>query len=156
MRSLRLGLLFAALSACVAHGAEVPAVCKALRALGEDARASGAPLRMSAVAAADGAVSCPSGGAGPAVRSFCDAIAGASGSEAARRFPWLLYDCVDTLAAAPQVITADGREGPRARMKVTRLAAKLARGVRMDMSFAPATAAAWSEAGRYEVVVWAP
>jgi hypothetical protein len=156
MRRLPLALLIATLAGPTTQAAEIPAVCKALRALGEEARTANAVVRIAAVSGADGALTCPANAASPATGAFCEAAAAASGAGPAGRLPWLLYDCVDTMAAAPQVITADGRAGRRPTMKVTRLAARLAHGVRVDMSFAPATAPGWSEAGRYDVVVWAP
>src|SRR6059058_207113 len=107
MRFLPLALLVAALAPPVAQATEVPAVCKALRALGEEARAANSVVRIAAVSGADGALTCPASAASPAIGAFCEAAAAASGGGPAGRLPWLLYDCVDTMAAAPQVITAD-------------------------------------------------
>lgn len=132
-------------SVSAAHAAEPPALCHALHALADEARRTGAPQRISVFLGPDRMLRCrvetPSGPA-PA---FCDA-AGEAGEAEAYAFPWRLNECVQTVAADPQVTTGDEAGGYRGRKRLTRLAAKLGGGVRLDLSYAPGD--------RYDVVVW--
>jgi hypothetical protein len=134
-----------ALCAPPAQAAEAPALCKALQGLAEAARRTGEPQRISVYLGPDRMLRCrmeaPSGPA----PTFCDAAV-AEGEAEAYAFPWRLNECVQTVAADPQVTTGDEASGFRGRKRLTRLAAKLGGGVRLDLSYAPGD--------RYDVVVW--
>lgn len=138
---LRTGLALTALALSVAAAAEPAPVCKALHGLADAARSTGEVQRISLIVTADDKASCQASGAGAA---FCAAIDGASAHVA----PWLVSECVQTLAADPQITTGPEPSGYHGRKRLTQLAAKLGGGVRLDVSYVPA--------GRYELVVWRP
>jgi hypothetical protein len=145
MRPIGLTLAIAALSAAsvapVAWADEAPPICKALHGLADQASRTHEPLRISI--AADAAQACRATPDDAITRPFCDAASTATG------LAWRLYDCVNTLAAEPQITTTGEHAEGHSRKVITHLAAKLARGVRLDLSVAPDT-------GHYDVVVWAP
>ena len=142
MRRLALALLLAALLPPLAAAAdETPPLCKALRGLGEAARMSGQPQRISADVALAAPAGCRPVTDSPATRAFCDEAARAAG------LAWRIYDCENTLAADTQVTAGGEHAEGRSRKAITRLTAKLAHGARVDLSQA---------GGRYDIVVWAP
>jgi hypothetical protein len=137
MRRILLALILAA-AASPAAALDLPPLCQALHGLADAARDSGQPQRI-----AIGPAGCA--GEAAAAEAFCGA-AGADGDVLA----WdLLRTCLNALGAEPQVttgaepVTAVGRE----RKRIVHMAAKLGRGVRLDLAYA---------AGRYDLVVWAP
>jgi hypothetical protein len=137
MRPIALALMIAALSAGPAFADDAPPLCKALRGLAEAARGTGQPLRISL----DAAQACHATPENDATRAFCVPASTATG------FSWRLYDCVNTMAAQPQVTTTGEHAEGRTRKKVTRLTAALAHGVRLDLT---------ASADQHEIVVWAP
>ena len=143
MRRIGLVLILAAVAASAvapaAWAAGTPALCKALRGLADEARSTREPLRFSV--GADAAQACRPSPENAATRSFCASATTANG------LAWRLYDCVNTLAADPQVVTTGEYAERRSRQKITRLTAALAHGVRLDLSLAT---------DRYDVVVWSP
>ena len=139
MRPIGLALLALALAAPAAGAAEPPPLCKALHGLADEARRTGQPQRISLVVGADRRAACEPGSAGAAL---CAALDGAEPHVA----PWLISDCLQTMAADPQITTGAEPSGYRNRRILTHLAAKLGGGVRLDVSYAPA--------GRYQLVVW--
>ena len=141
MRALVPALVIAVLAAAPAWADETPALCKALHALGDEARSSGAPQRISADVALADAAACRPLTASAAARAFCDT----AGREVG--LAWRLQDCVETLAASPQITTRPEHAERRSRNAITHLAASLAHGVRLDLS---------ETGGRYDIVVWAP
>jgi len=141
MRRLALVLLITAGFAGPAAALEVPPLCTALHGLGNEARTSGQPQRISAGVNLTGPADCRALTDTPATRAFCDAAAHESG------LAWRVQDCVETLAAEPQITTRAEHAERRSRNAITHLAAKLGHGVRLDLSEA---------AGRYDLVVWLP
>jgi hypothetical protein len=140
MRRFGLAVAIAALSvAPAAQADEAPPLCKALRGLAEDAGRTHEPLRIAV--AADTGQTCRATPDTAATRPFCDAATTATG------LAWRLYDCVNTMAAGPQITTTGEYAEGRSRKKITHLAARLAHGVRLDLTTTTA---------RYDVVVWAP
>lgn len=125
-----------ALSASAAHALEMSPVCKALHGLGDAARASGQPQRVTLTGP-----TCDRGTPGPATAQFCAALLGADSGAA----PWLLRGCVQTLAADAQVTTGKAPSGFGEKREITRLVAKLGGGVRLDVQ---------GTKDRYELVVW--
>jgi hypothetical protein len=136
MRPIALALAISVLTISAARAEEIPPLCKALRGLGEAARRTGDPLRFSI----DGQA-CHATPDNAATRSFCGPASAANG------LPWRLYDCVNTMAAQPQVATTAEHAEARTRKTITHLTAGLAHGVRLDLT---------AGADRYDVVVWAP
>src|SRR5438045_2920433 len=124
MRPLSLALAALALSAPAAVAAEPPALCKALHALAGEARRSGEPQRISLAVGADRGSACRPASTGAAVAAFCAAAEGAEPHVT----PWLVSECVQTLAADPQITTGAEPSGYRGRKMLTRLAAKLGGG----------------------------
>jgi hypothetical protein len=141
MRSLAYALVMVALSAAGARADEAPALCKALRGLGDEARRSGQPQRFSADVALAAPAPCRPVTVNAAAQAFCDTAAQESG------LAWRLYACVETMAAEPRVATRGEHAEGRSRNAITHLAARLAHGVRLDLS---------ETTGRYDIVVWAP
>jgi hypothetical protein len=140
MRRFGLALAIAVLSAAsVAPADEAPPLCKALRGLADEASRTHEPLRIAV--AADAAQTCRATPDTAATRPFCDAASSATG------LAWRLYDCVNTMAAGPQITTTGEYAEGRSRKKITHLAARLAHGVRLDVT---------ALADRHDVVVWAP
>lgn len=141
MRRPALALLIATLFAAPAFADETPPLCKALRGLGDEARMSGQPQRISADVALAAPSACRPVTDNAATRAFCDAAAGTAG------LAWRIYDCENTLAAETLVTTGGEHAEGRSRKAITRLTAKLAHGARVELSEA---------GGRYDIVVWAP
>jgi hypothetical protein len=141
MRRLGYALVIAALFAAPARAAEAPTLCTALRGLADEARRRGEPQRISAGVDLAAAAPCRPVTDNAATRSFCGAAAQESG------LAWRIYGCEDTMAADTQVTTRGEHAEGRGRKAITRLTAKLAHGVRLDLNEA---------AGRYDIVVWAP
>jgi len=139
MRRFGLALAIAALSVASARADETPALCKALHGLADEAARTHEPLRMAV--AASGAQPCLATPDNATTRLFCDAASAATG------LAWRLYDCVNTMAAEPQITTTDEHAERRSRKAITRLAARLAHGVRLDLTAA---------GDHYDVVAWAP
>lgn len=141
MRRFGYALLISALCAAPACAADAPRLCGALHALGDEARRSGEPQRISAEVDLGAAAACHPVTENAATRSFCDAAAQEIG------LAWRVYGCVETMAAEPQVTTrAEHAEG-RGRKAITHLAARLAHGVRLDLN---------ETGGRYAIIVWSP
>jgi len=141
MRPLALALAIAALSAALVAPAawadDAPPLCKALRGLAEAARGADQPLRISL----DAAQACHATPDNDATRAFCAPASTATG------LAWRLYDCVNTMAAEPQIATTSEYAEGHSRKKITHLAARLAHGVRLDLT---------AGADRNDVVVWTP
>jgi len=127
------------LAAPSAYADETPPLCKALRGLADEAARTREPLRISI--AADAAQTCRATPDDAATRPFCGAASAATG------LAWRLYDCVNTLSAEPQITTTGEHAEGRSRKTITHLAARLAHGVRLDLTAAPDQSA---------LVVWAP
>jgi hypothetical protein len=162
MRKLSLGLA-AALAACApaAQALELAPICSALHRLGEEARTTGQPQRISLVKAnAASPMACEPGARTSAQAAFCEAATEAIGAEFHHLYPWRLYDCLRTLAADPRVTTADEFTGVPRRQKLTRLEARLGGGVWMESVWAPGPDADQGANrgyyGRYDLVVWRP
>jgi len=137
MRPILIAVVLAA-AATPAAALDLPPLCQAMHGLADAARESAKPQRI-----AIGPGGCV--GEAPAAKAFCGA-AGGDGDVLA----WdILRTCLNSLGAEPQVttgaeaVTAVGRE----RKRITHMAAKLGRGVRLDLTYA---------AGRYDMVVWRP
>ncbi|HEY0438409.1 MAG TPA: hypothetical protein VGC92_17340 [Phenylobacterium sp.] len=141
MRRTVIAVVIATLAAGPAAALEAPPLCKALHGLGEEARTSGAAQRISADVDTAAPAACRPVTDNPAARAFCDAAAHEAG------LAWRLYDCENSMAADPQVTTRAEHAEHRTRKAITHLAAKLAHGVRVDLS---------ETGGRYDIVVWAP
>lgn len=141
MRPLGYALMIAALTAAPAGAQPMPALCKTLHELGDEARRSGQPQRISADVSLADTAACRPATAGAAAKAFCDVGAREVG------LAWRLQDCVETLAASPQVTTRPEHAERRSRNAITHLTAKLAHGVRLDLS---------ETSGRYDIVVWSP
>jgi hypothetical protein len=138
----RLGyiLLIATLCAAPARADELPALCKALHGLSDEARRSGQPQRISADVAFAAPAACRPVTDGAATRAFCDTAAQESG------LAYRVLSCVANMAAGPQVTTRNEHAEGRGRDAITHLMAKVG-GARLDLS---------ETAGRYDIVVWAP
>jgi hypothetical protein len=141
MRRLGFALLIAALCAAPASAAEAPPLCKALRALGDEARRSGEPQRISAGVDFSAPADCRPVTDNAATRSFCGAASQEGG------LAWRIHGCVDTMAAETQVTTRGEHAEGRTRKAIAHLTAGLAHGVRLDLEEA---------GGRYDIVVWSP
>jgi hypothetical protein len=142
MRAPSLALMIAVLSAAApARALDLPPLCKALHELGDQARSSGAAQRISADVALADAAACRPVTANAATAAFCDTASREAG------LAWRLQDCVETLAASPQITTRPQHAERRSRNAITHLAAGLAHGARLDLT---------ETGGRYDIVVWAP
>jgi len=141
MRRLGPALLLAALSAAPARALDLPPLCKALRGLGEEARSSGQPIRISAAVDLGAPGDCRPAADSAAARAFCAAAAQAEG------LAWRIYDCENTLSSDAQVTTRAEHAEHRFRKAITRLTFNVGHGARFDLTEA---------SGRYDIVVWAP
>jgi hypothetical protein len=140
MRSMLIALFLAA-AATPAAALDLPPLCQALHGLGDAARETGQPQRLAVTPGG-----CSAMGDSPTGRAFC----AASKSDDLDALPWdLLRTCLNSMGAEPQVTTSNDavEVGPRQRKRITHMAAKLAHGARLDLTYA---------AGRYDLVVWAP
>ena len=141
MRRFAFTLIAAALAAFPAGAADSPEICKVLRGLGDEARRTGEPQRISADIGLTTPAACRPETGGAAGLSFCEVAARESG------LAWRLYDCVETIVAGPQVATRGEHAEGRNRNAITHLTAALSHGARLDLS---------ESGGRYAIVVWAP
>jgi hypothetical protein len=140
MRRLIYALLVATLCAAPARAEPLPALCKALHGLSDQARRSGEPQRVSADVAFAAPAACRPVTDSAATHAFCDAAAQESG------LAYRVLACVANMAADPQVTTRNEHAERRSRDAITHLTAKV-RGARLDLS---------ETGGRYDIVVWAP
>jgi hypothetical protein len=122
-------------SASAAQALEIPPVCKALHELADAARSAG-PQRLSLSGAG-----CERTTPGAATAVFCAAVSGQPAPVAA----WQAAECVNTMLSDAQVFTGKEPSGFRDKPMITRLAAKLGGGVRLDLS---------QTADRYDLTVW--
>jgi hypothetical protein len=134
------GFVLTALSAPLAAAAEPSPVCQALHGLADQARRSREPQRI-AILRGDRALDCQAGTPGAATAAFCAAVFNVEPAVAT----WLVGECVQTVAADPQVTTGAEPSGYKTRRMITRLAAKLGGGVRLDIA---------ATARRDDLVVW--
>lgn len=141
MRRLLYALFIATLSAAPAFAEEMPALCKALHGLDDQALRTGEPQRMWAGVAFAAPAPCRPVTDNAATRAFCDAAAQESG------LAYRVLNCVANMAAEPKVTTRGEHAEGRRRGAITHLTARRAHGVRFDLT----------EAGdHYDIVVWAP
>jgi len=141
MRPLLYALLLATLCAAPAGAQPLPPLCKAIHGLGDEARRTGEPQRVSAGVNFAGPAACRPVTENPATRAFCDVAAQETG------LAYRMLACVANMAAEPGVTTRKAHAEGRGRDAITRLTAKQAHGVRLDLA----------EAGdHYDIVVWAP
>lgn len=145
MLRIVLALILAA-AAAPAGAFERPPLCQALHDLADAARAGGGPQRVSfADGGPAGALACGPAADTPAAHAFCEAATAAAGGYGADMLPWSLESCVDTLSAEPQWVAAPGDVGPKHKKRLTKLAAGLGHGARLDVSRVQ---------DHYDVVVW--
>lgn len=140
--------LMIAVSASAVEAAEPPALCKALHGLADEARRTGEPQRISIIRG-DRALECRRATPGAATAAFCSAAFAAEPAVAA----WMAAECVQTLAADPQITTGPEASGYKTRKAITHLAAKLGGGVRLDVAHA-APSSGYTPTVRYDIVVW--
>ena len=141
MRQIIYALFIATLSATPALADQTPALCKALHGLDDEARRTGAPQRMWAGVDFAGPAPCRAVTDTAATRAFCDAGARESG------LAYRILACVANMADEPGVTTRNAHAEGRSRDAITHLTARLAHGVRLDLT----------EAGdHYDIVVWSP
>jgi hypothetical protein len=143
-----LALMTVVVSASAAEAAEPPALCKALHDLADQARQTGQPQRVSIIRG-DRALECRRQTPGAATAAFCSAAFAAEPAAAA----WMAAECVQTLAADPQITTRPEASGYKTRKAITHLTAKLGGGVRLDMAYA-ASSSAYAPTVGYDIVVW--
>ncbi|MFL5295634.1 MAG: hypothetical protein ACJ798_04550 [Phenylobacterium sp.] len=146
LTALALSSLVVALAAVPARAQDHP-LCKSLRAVGAEAKAAHAPVRITATVAG-AALTCRPMADTPAVSAFCDQAVEAVSPEGGHMLPWRLRSCVDTLVAGATVETADQVVGPRGQKRIVHLAANMGGGVHLDLS-QPAT-----DPSRYDLVIW--
>jgi hypothetical protein len=140
MHRLGYALLIATVCAAPATAQPLPALCKALHGLSDEARRSGEPQRISADIAFAAPAACRPVTEGAATRAFCDAAAQESG------LAYRVLGCVANMAADPLVVTRNEHAEGRSRDAIAHLTAKVG-GARLDLS----------ETGRrYDIVVWTP
>jgi hypothetical protein len=140
MRPLLIALFLAA-AATPAAALDLPPLCQAMHGVADAARETGQPQRLAVTTGG-----CTSMGDTPAGRALCAASRG----DDPDAFAWdLLRTCLNSLGAEPQVTTsADFVEvGARQRKRITHMSARMAHGVRLDLTYGT---------GRYDLVVWAP
>ena len=141
MRQLIYAVFVATLLAAPAFAQDMPALCKALHGLDDEAQRTGAPQRIWAGVAFAAPAPCRAITDNAATRAFCDAAAQESG------LAYRLLNCVANMAAEPAVTTRGEHAEGRGRKAITHLTARRAHGVRFDLA----------EAGdHYDIVVWAP
>ncbi len=126
-------------AATPAAALDLPPLCQALHGLADAAKAGGGPQRISVVGGA-----CTPGADAARGRAFCDAATAAMAG-AADLFPWVVHDCVNTLAAETTKQFAAGDVGPKHKPRMTKLTANLGHGARLDIALA---------GDRYDLVVW--
>jgi hypothetical protein len=140
MRRLGYVLLIATLCAAPARAEQLPALCRALHGLSDEARRSGEPQRISADVAFAAPAPCRPVTDSPATRAFCGAAAQESG------LAYRVLGCVANMAADPEVATRNEHAEGRGRDAITHLTAKV-HGARVDLR---------ETGGRYDIVVWTP
>jgi len=141
MRPFLYALIAAALAATPALADQTPPLCKALRALGDEARRAHEPQRISADVNFAAPAPCRPATDNPSAWAFCDVAAQESG------LAYRLLACVANFADEPLVTTRDQYAEGRSRKAITHLTASLVHGVRLDLAEA---------GGHYDIVVWAP
>ncbi|MDB5442508.1 MAG: hypothetical protein JWP86_1740 [Phenylobacterium sp.] len=150
-----LALMIATVSASAVEAAEPPALCKALHGLADTARQAGEPQRISIIRGDRAPFICRAATPGAAGDAVCHALSNTDPAVAA----WMIAECVQTVAADPQITTASQPSGYKTRKRLTHLAAKLGDGVRLDLADVPPPAGVqplgWSY-GRVDAVVWRP
>jgi hypothetical protein len=141
MRPLIYALFIATLSTTPAFADQMPALCKALHGLNDETRRTGEPQRMWAGVDFAAPAPCRAVTDNASTHAFCDAVAHESG------LAYRVLACVANMADEPGVSTRNAHAEGRSRDAITHLTARLAHGVRLDLT----------EAGdHYDIVVWSP
>jgi hypothetical protein len=155
MLRLAPALMIAAVSASAAEAAEPPALCQALHRLADEARRTGEPQRFSVQTGDRAPFFCGPVTPGPATEAACGALSNEPPSVAA----WMIAECVQTVAADPQITTGLEASGYKTRKTIAHLTAKLGGGARLDVAEAPPGADPPPFGfihRRVDVVVWRP